>query len=172
MTETAEKPGTLEALFSIYGLGFLQDMDTALKGIARLGFTNEDFHKFVRSRLANQASILYEHQKQAEERKREFYYKAPKCSACGGPMALFSVNTKPCNQIGGDSKSMWLCFDQMECGNTVESPYEINVEAQRYGLEKFYPKEQQHQAATRRRKRAMERNQVAPPIRRPTCGKQ
>lgn len=148
----------LNDFFSIYKLGFIQDMETVLKELDRLGATNQDFHDYVKTMLDNQANFFYEQQKQREAKKREFYYKVPRCPSCGGLMVLSSVNNKPCNQIGGSAKSIWSCYDQMECGHIVESPYEINAEAERHGLEKFYPSEKElKEASKRKRRRSVER---------------
>ena len=164
---------TLESLFSQYKDAFLQDMTTVLSEMEKAGISVKAFLAHSKETFSKKTNWAYEKFKQDQNLRREFYFKVRRCARCGNPMNLFTVNDHPGSQVGGEFKSMWQCVDMMGCGEAVYSDLPIHLEAEKYGLEKFFisPEEKAERRA-RRAKLASQQtaSRQAPSVKRPCCG--
>jgi len=71
--------------------------------------------------VGGEAFLNYMYGLDLQKRKDSVSSKVMPCLQCGKPMNLYSVNTTPRNQVGGDYKSQWFC---QFCGNSI---YSVNL---------------------------------------------
>ena len=151
----------LEWVFKNYPDSFLQDMLVVLRSLRNEGVLIDDIINFGKAKFSEKRSLRYEVFKNIEQTRKEFHFKVRRCALCGSPMALDPVNDSNCTQVGGEFKSMWSCFDQMGCGETVYSNLVVHEEAAMYGMEKFYPDPAARNDPGRRRARTNQRRRDA-----------
>jgi hypothetical protein len=159
---------TLEKMFDFFSDAFLQDMKTALTEMEESGITVAEFLSYARQQFSMKRNWAYESKKRQYELKQEYFFKVRRCAFCGNAMSLYPVNDQPCNQVGGAFQSMWECSDVMGCGETVYVELPVNLEAAKYGLEKFFLNPEEGSA--RRKRRSTRARQAKPTPQRKCCG--
>ena len=96
--------------FSVFTFAEVQNIRTVLILMERRGLTLEDVDIYI---------------KMFPPGSKSGTLPCPECDAC---MALYEVNSKPGNMVGGDDKTQWLCH---RCGHAIFSDRTLEYETRR-----------------------------------------
>jgi RNase P subunit RPR2 len=102
-----------DALNKPYGFGLLQDSAKVIRTLQANKLSVDDLLWFV-----DETKSMLKHgtyQRVVEQAIQDSYRlhkdlsRVHACPSCDAPMYEFTVNTTPCNQVGGKYKVQWIC---------------------------------------------------------------
>lgn len=124
---------------AVFGFGQIQDAANLISVLKKRGVSIDEFMDWVRyMQLPSTRAV---HNQLSKEKTNTSYI----CPDCGLPLLISEVNTAPCNNIGGDYRTVLYCYDDIGCSFDMYSNNSIkywNYLSEEIGISE--PEKQEH----------------------------
>jgi len=98
-----------------FGFGQIQDAMNIISVMKNRGIDIDGFMEW--GRYMQLPGTRSTHKHLSTEKTNSSYA----CPDCGLPLTILEVNTMPCNNIGGDFKTVLFCYDDLSCSYDMYS---------------------------------------------------
>jgi len=108
----------IENLLQPFSFGKKQDLLNLLQQLDKSSVSLETLMKYLEGLKTEQLKAVKEHSEKLKEAQEQWMKVVLRCPECSTPMSLRSVNTRPEDQTGDNSKSIWICTNK-DCLETI-----------------------------------------------------
>jgi hypothetical protein len=108
---TKKREEFINSHLGAFNFALLQDLNTLLMHLKVGKIKKREFRQYMSRSISERGANLKPEQIAVVERITG----APRCPKCNANLLMYDVNSKPCNQVGGEYKTQIMCSGMMAC---------------------------------------------------------